>query len=74
MRVLLACLLFALGCASCPPKPEVCTPGESRCTGNRAELCSPDKSEWFLVMDCGMLDGTWTCAVTPEGHTCVLQP
>jgi len=74
-RCLLISMLFLTGC----PKPDDCTPNETRCYLNRAQICGSDQ-RWRTFMDCEELGGTmidWTCCLQegdgtiPAGHTCL---
>lgn len=61
-----------IGFLGCGPKSTCPSPGETRCTDNRVQLCSPS-SRWTEHSDCAVVEpGTWVCRQLPEGdHTCL---
>jgi len=77
MRTFLVLVLLLSGC----PMPDDCTPAETRCFNNRAQICGSDQ-RWRTFLDCEELGGQmidWTCCWMPEdvelgvpaGCTCV---
>lgn len=77
--VLLSLACFVLAGAACPH--DDCTPAETRCFENRAQICGSDQ-RWRVFEDCeeiGGVEADWTCCWQPgnldegipEGHTCL---
>jgi hypothetical protein len=74
-----AILLAALAVASCRPT-DGCTPAESRCTGQTAEVCDSN-GRWQTLADCDRVSeqsgAAFVCGATslPEGgapgYTCL---
>ena len=60
-------LVLTLATAGCPPT-RICTPNDTRCVDNSAEICSPDY-EWLPFMNCE--DVNLVCRETAAGHTCL---
>lgn len=82
MRVLivLSLVLAAVFSSGCPT--DSCTPNETRCLGNQAEICGSDQN-WRMFMDCDDLGSPgWTCCWLPAdptldmpaGHGCIEGP
>jgi hypothetical protein len=44
-------LLLLLGLGGCPPPTPPCSPRETRCTGNVAQICRADQ-HWATIADC----------------------
>jgi len=47
-------LFLLLGVSGCPPTTTPCTPLETRCTGNVAQICQADK-QWASFADCDLV-------------------
>lgn len=79
--ILASMLALASSLAHCPG-PSRCTPGESRCIGNAAEICSANGS-FHELADCDQVSrqsgAPFVCEFVDEstengrvtGHTCV---
>lgn len=75
-------LLFLLvGASGCPPPTTPCTPAETRCTGNVAQICRADK-RWTNFADCDQVSQqsgrAFVCRAQagtdgglPSGSTCL---
>lgn len=77
--VVVLLFLVPLVLAGCPT--DDCMPNETRCYGNRAEICGSDQ-RWRVFLDCEELGGAmidWTCCWLeedfdggiPAGHGCI---
>ncbi len=76
MKNLMACLIvFVIGLSGCRGT-DACTPNETRCNGNSAEICDSEQ-RWGAFMDCDQVGrynaGTWVCAKPEQdaGVTCL---
>lgn len=74
--VIVPLFLVSLVLAGCPT--DECTPNETRCYLNRAEICGSDQ-RWRAFMDCEELGIDWICCWMeedldggiPAGHGCI---
>lgn len=60
-------LVFALVGSGCPSPVCDSTLAETRCHGERAEVCASD-GQWQLVADCSSVEGAMCSAVEDDGH------
>ena len=61
--VFLVVLVLLSGC----PMPDDCTPADTRCYLNNAQICGSDQ-RWRTFMNCNELGGEmidWTCCMLP---------
>jgi hypothetical protein len=67
MIKVLVVLAFLLGAC------EECAQNETRCSGDRAEMCSSG-GEWELIADCSEIEGAaFACCADPAGgYNCML--
>jgi hypothetical protein len=73
-KLLLVMVLGMFGTTGCR---DDCTPLETRCSGQLAQICGSDRN-WETMQDCSQVGSGFACCLypgddggTPAGHTCL---